>query len=220
MLTSPVEWTTIGTIMDYPSSPTSIHSVPFDVRRLAFDVARRADAMGILDGDTVTTVDGATVRRLLAHARKAGVARMPVVEVGALEAPTQEELASLLTLLMAALERSPVPAHEWPSLSRVFEPDQLAGLVNVSLSSLRRYQHGARHTPDEVSERLHFLALVVADLAGAYNDIGIRRWFERPRVLLGGKRPAALLAGNWDPEGPGAQKVRQLAQSLMAVSAA
>jgi len=205
--------------MDRTDSPSSIHSRPLDVRRLAFDVARRADAMGILDGDTVTTVDGATVRRLLTHARTAGVARMPVVEPGALETPTQAELASMLSLLMAALERSPVPAREWPSLSRVFEPDQLASLVNVSLSSLRRYQNGARQTPDEVAERLHFLALVVADLAGAYNDIGIRRWFERPRALLGGKRPAALLAGDWDPEGPGAQKVRHLAQSLVAVSA-
>ena len=205
--------------MDISNSPSGIHLRPLDVRRLAFDVARRADAMGIRDGDTGTTVDGATVRRLMTHARTAGVARMPVVEPGALEAPTQAELASLLSLLMAALERSPVPAHEWPSLARVFEPEQLAGLVNVSLSSLRRYQHGARQTPDEVSERLHFLALVVADLAGAYNDIGIRRWFERPRALLGGKRPAALLAGNWDPEGPGAQKVRHLAQSFVAVSA-
>jgi uncharacterized protein (DUF2384 family) len=205
--------------MDRANSPSSIHSRPLDVRRLAFDIARRADAMGILDGDTVTTVDAATVRRLLTHARTAGVARMPVIEVGALESPTQAELASLLSLLMAALERSPVPAHEWPSLSRVFEPEQLAGLVHVSASSLRRYQHGARQTPDDVAERLHFLALVVADLAGAYNDIGIRRWFERPRALLGGKRPAALLAGDWDPEGPGAQKVRHLAQSLVAVSA-
>jgi uncharacterized protein (DUF2384 family) len=111
------------------------------------------------------------------------------------------------------------PSHEWPSLSRVFEPDQLAGLLGVSLSSLRRYQSGARHTPDEVAERLHFLALVMADLAGSYNDIGIRRWFERPRALLGGKRPADLLAGSWDPEGPGPQEVRQLAQSLVAISA-
>lgn len=205
--------------MDKASSPSGIHSGPLDVRRLAFDVARRADAMGILDGDTVTTVDGATVRRLLARARTAGVARMPVVAPADLESPTPAELASLLTLLMAALERSPVPAHEWPSLAGVFDADQLAALVNVSPSSLRRYQHGARQTPDDVAERLHFLALVVADLAGAYNDIGIRRWFERPRALLGGKRPAALLAGNWDPEGPGAQKVRHLAQSLVAVSA-
>jgi len=205
--------------MDRVNSPYGVHSRPLDVRRLAFDVARRADAMGILDGDTVTTVDGATVRRLLTRARAAGVARMPVVEPADLETPTPAELASLLTLLMAALERSPVPAHEWPSLSGVFDADQLAALVNVSPSSLRRYQHGARQTPDDVAERLHFLALVVADLAGAYNDIGIRRWFERPRALLGGKRPAALLAGSWDPEGPGAQKVRHLAQSLVAVSA-
>jgi hypothetical protein len=37
-----------------------------------------------------------------------------------------------------------------------------------------------------VAERLHWLAMVVADLAGSYNALGIRRWFERPRALLGG----------------------------------
>ena len=30
-----------------------------------------------------------------------------------------------------------------------------------------------------IAGRLHFLATVVGDLAGAYNEIGIRRWFER-----------------------------------------
>jgi uncharacterized protein (DUF2384 family) len=175
--------------------------------------------MGILDRDDVTTSDAASVQRLIQHAHKAGIARMPAAVLNTLEPPTQAELASLLTLLIAALERSPVPTHEWPSLSRVFEPDQLAGLLGVSLSSLRRYQSGARQTPDEVAERLHFLALVVADLAGAYNDIGIRRWFERPRTLLRGKRPADVLAGGWDPEDPRPQEVRQLAQSLVAISA-
>lgn len=205
--------------MGHSNSPSIVHSGPESVRQLAFEAARRADAMGILDGDDVATIDAASVQRLVGHARKAGIARIPAAALDTLEPPTQAELASLLTLLIAALERSPVPTHEWPSLSRVFEPDQLAGLLGVSLSSLRRYQSGTRQTPDEVAERLHFLALVVADLAGAYNDIGIRRWFKRPRALLGGKRPAGLLAGDWDPEGPGPQKVRQLAQSLVAISA-
>lgn len=205
--------------MGHAHGPSDIHSGPPSVRHLAFEAARRADAMGILDRDDVTTSDAASVQRLIGHAQKAGIARMPAAVLDALEPPTQAELASLLTLLIAALERSPVPTREWPSLSRVFEPDQLAGLLGVSLSSLRRYQSGARQTPDEVAERLHFLALVVADLAGAYNDIGIRRWFVRPRTRLKGKRPADLLAGCWDPEDPRPQEVRQLAQSLVAVSA-
>jgi hypothetical protein len=65
-----------------------------------------------------------------------------------------------------------------------------------------------------VAARLHFLANVVGDLAGAYNEMGIRRWFERPRTLLGGRSPAQLLTDGWTPEDPRAKKVRDLARSL------
>jgi hypothetical protein len=77
------------------------------------------------------------------------------------------------------LEASPVPSHEWSSLKRFFDNDLLAKLTNVSPSSLQRYSKGERATPQDVAERLHFLALVVGDLLGSYNDYGIRRWFER-----------------------------------------
>ena len=92
----------------------------------------------------------------------------------------------------------------------------LARLVGVSVVSVRRYASGNRPTPDEVAARLHFLALVVGDLAGAYNDIGIRRWFDRVRTRLGNKTPAQLLARKWQPEDPGPQQVRQLAHALVA----
>ena len=42
----------------------------------------------------------------------------------------------------------------------------LGCLVGVSVSSTRRYLSRARHTPDAVAARLHFIALVVGDLAG------------------------------------------------------
>jgi uncharacterized protein (DUF2384 family) len=163
--------------------------------------------------------DQATARRLVARAREAGVARTPPITWTNVAPPSPEELAELVRLIIAALEGSPVPKAEWPSLSRVFDAEQLSRLLGISLSSLRRYQSGSRETPDAIAERLHFLALVVADLAGSYNEIGIRRWFERPRTALGGKPPASLLAGEWHAEGVGAQKVRQLAKSLVAFSA-
>lgn len=94
--------------------------------------------------------------------------------------------------------------------------DLLARLIGVSAVSIRRYAAGTRPTPDEVAARLHFLALVVGDLAGAYNDIGIRRWFDRMRTLLGNKTPAQLLTRKWRPEDPGPQQVRQLAHALVA----
>ena len=35
----------------------------------------------------------------------------------------------------------------------------------------------------------------MGDLAGAYNDIGVRRWFERQRTRLDGNTPAQALGG-------------------------
>jgi hypothetical protein len=77
----------------------------------------------------------------------------------------------------------------------------------------------ARATPDDIAARLHFLALVVGDLAGAYNDIGIRRWFDRPRTTLGGRTPRQLLRGAWNPGDAGPTKIRELARSLVAAAA-
>ena len=83
-----------------------------------------------------------------------------------------------LQRLNDALDASPVPASEWPGLVNILGIDLLARLVGVSAVSVRRYASGNRPTPDDIAARLHFLALVVGDLAGAYNDIGIRRWFD------------------------------------------
>ena len=196
-----------------------VHMMSDAARRLVFEAARRADAMGVMRLDEAGGLDARAALRLVTRARDAGVARTPPVSWGNLDVPTDQEITELLRLVIAALEGSPVPKSEWPSLSGVFEADHLARLLGISLSSLRRYLSGSRETPDEVAERLHFLALVMADLAGSYDAIGIRRWFERPRTTLGGRAPSALLTGDWDPEGAGAQKVRHLARSLVALSA-
>jgi hypothetical protein len=92
----------------------------------------------------------------------------------------------------------------------------LARLLGVSTVSVQRYASGKHPTSDEVAARLHFLALVVSDLAGAYNDIGIRRWFDRVRTPLGNKAPAQLLMHPWQPEDSGPRQVRQLAHTLVA----
>ena len=63
------------------------------------------------------------------------------------------------------------------------------------------------------------MALIVGDLAGAYNEVGVRRWFERKRTTLNGRAPAALLAGDWNPDDSSPQKVRELARSLVALGA-
>ncbi|MCY4375543.1 MAG: hypothetical protein OXC31_17410 [Spirochaetaceae bacterium] len=110
-----------------------------------------------------------------------------------------------------ALGASPVPASEWPALQRVLGVDLLARLLRISTVSLRRYVSGARTTPDEVAVRLHALALIVGDLAGAYNDAGIRRWFARPRAVLENRAPVDVLTAGWRPDDPEIQQLRDLA---------
>ena len=118
-----------------------------------------------------------------------------------------------------ALDVSPVPASEWPTLQRVLGPALLARLLDISPVSLLRYRSGTRMTPDDVGVRLHVLALMVGDLAGAYNDTGVRRWFVRPRTVLQNRAPVDVLTGGWRPEDPGPRQVRALATALTASAA-
>jgi hypothetical protein len=188
--------------------------------RLVFEAARRADAMGLLEASDVGQFDSAAARHVAARAHAAGIGRTSAAQLSNVEAPAPAEVDSMLKALIAALEQSPVPQFEWRSVSRVFEPEQLADLLDISLSSLRRYQGGERTTPDDVAARLHFLALVIGDLAGGYNEIGIRRWFQRKRTQLDGRSPAAMLGRNWDPDDAGPQRVRALAAALVSLAGA
>jgi hypothetical protein len=188
------------------------------VRRLAIDAWRRAEAMGLVSPRTALA-EAPDPARLIARLRDAGIARLPAVRLDTADSPSPAEVEALLRLVIDALEASPVPASEWPAVSRVLDSDQLCTLLNVSPASLRRYAAGDRHTPDDVAARLHHLALIVGDLAGAYNDIGIRRWFYRERTALDGRTPAALLSGDWNPDDDEPQKVRDLARSLVTLSA-
>ena len=190
-----------------------------DLGRLVFDVFRRAEAMGLVEQGTGVPADLKTARYLANRIRKAGIAGAAAADLRNVEAPTPEELGGLLQTMIAALEASPVPAFEWAGVSRVLDDEPLASLLGVSFSSLKRYQSGERDTPDPIAARLHFLALVVGDLAGSYNDIGIRRWFLRKRTMLDGRAPAQVLAGDWDPEDAGPARVRQLARELVTLSA-
>jgi len=189
---------------------------------LLFEASRRAEAMGLIGPDAAAVggaVDLGTVRRLAKQVRQAGIASGAAAALNNVEPPTAEELASLLRTMIAALEASPVPKFEWAGVARVLDAEQLAALLAVSLSSLSRYQSGERDTPDAVAARLHFLALVVSDLAGSYNEIGIRRWFGRKRSALAGRTPTQLLSGEWDPEDAGPVRVRDLARELVTLSA-
>jgi hypothetical protein len=186
-------------------------------RALAVEAWRRAEAMGLVEPH-VPHLEPADIGRLVKRVRDAGIARGPALRFDNVEVPSADEADALLRFVIAALEASPVSKHEWPAVSRVIDPEQLAALLGISVTSLRRYLSGERDTPDAIAARLHHLALIVGDLTGAYNDVGVRRWFDRKRSALGGKTPAALLAGEWAPEDKGPQQVRDLARSLATFS--
>lgn len=200
------------------SQSESIPLVSPPIRALAIEAWRRAGAMGLVDAE-VKRLDAADIVRLVERVREVGVARGPALRLDNVAVPSEAEVEALLRVVVAALEASPVAKYEWPAVSRVLEPEQLAALLDISVSSLRRYLSGERETPDAVAARLHHLALIVGDLSGAYNDVGVRRWFTRPRAALGDRSPASLLAGDWAPEDSAPQQVRALARALVTLSA-
>jgi transcriptional regulator with XRE-family HTH domain len=189
----------------------------WEIAKLTVEASRRAEAMGIVDpGDS--SVSPSAIRQLASRVRRAGIATSAADMVNNVEVPSNRELAQVLEMLIAALDASPVPRHEWKGLARVFPAEELAGLLDISLSSLKRYQSGERDTPDPIAARLHFLALVVGDLAGSYNEAGIRRWFQRKRTQLDDRTPASFLKRDWDPDDQGPLRVRELARSLVTLS--
>jgi uncharacterized protein (DUF2384 family) len=125
-----------------------------------------------------------------------------------------------LTAMNDQIEMSPLPAGEWGPAIGTLGEDLLAKILGISTSSVRRYHAGNRHTPQDIAERLHFVALLLADLAGSYNEYGLRRWFTRPRTALDNRRPVDLLGEDFDPDGHDAQQLRDLAASLSGAGAA
>jgi hypothetical protein len=107
-------------------------------------------------------------------------------------------------------------AAECKRLSRILGMDLLARLLGISPTNLRRQQGAARTTPGRITARLHFLSMVAGDLSGAYNETGVRQWFDRKRAQLDDRAPAELLKGHWSPDAPGPVQVRELARALTA----
>jgi len=183
------------------------------VAATAIEALARAHAMGLLSGE-IARLDQTAMRGLGKGLADAGIARGLNLELEAAANTDPEQLCVLFKKISAALDGSPVPDREWRAVERHLGLESMAELIGISASSGRRYLAGERSTPDGVAARLHFLAFVVGDLAGAYNDVGVRRWFHRPRKLLNGNTPAQLLVGAWEPHDDGPRQVRALAASI------
>lgn len=195
------------------------HPLEPAVARLGADTVRKAHAVGLVKAaPTFAELTYPTLRDIVLQVRQAGIGAEAASDFARANPVDTASLTRDLRALEALLEESPLPSTEWPRLLSVFERDQLARLVGISPSSINRYERGERRTPDEVAARLHFVALVVGDLAGAYNEIGIRRWFDRKRATLDDRSPAQVLKGAWQPEDAGARRVRALARSLVTPS--
>jgi hypothetical protein len=183
-------------------------------------LVRRALAVGLLaDRPQIERLDLDLVRNIAREASLAGVGQDAAL--GILEGDnTPESLRTLIGRLDSALAESAMPDRELRGLLGVFALDGLASLLGTSAMSLRRYLAGTRAMPDVLAARTHWLALVVADLAGAYNAFGVRRWFDRPRAQLGGRPPRKAMGTDWSPESPEAAQIAALAGALAGVGAA
>jgi uncharacterized protein (DUF2384 family) len=181
----------------------------------AVDVLKQMEAMGLLPQD-VEELTLEVMRSAAARAAEAGIGESAAASLRSSRRLSPTRVASVLRELESALEGSPAPAFEWPATVELFGVDRLAVLLGISVASLRRYAANQRPTPDVVAARLHLVARIVAELRGAYSEVGVRRWFERPRSQLGGRSPGALLAGEWDPDGADAERALVLARSLSA----
>jgi hypothetical protein len=178
--------------------------------------------MGLLEDwkGPLTALDKPAVLRLLEAMQQQEIATamatqgIQLLRRRTLDATARRGLREHLEQANAALEDSPLPDKEWKRMLAILEPALLTAVLNVSSSSVGRYAARLRATPDDVAARLHYVAMVVADLLGGYNELGVRRWFARKRKALAGKSPLAVLRGAWDPDDEGPERVRALARSL------
>ena len=207
-----------GTIWTMSKIRLRSAEAPFDHRRVVGEAARplcRAEASGIWDPPAlVTRLDGQLFGSALDDIAECGVATTRRLEWSTYAEKGSDDFADWIHGVRSELEDCPVPQRELPKLVDALGSD-LRDRLGVSPSALQRYRDESRDTPDDVAWRAHVLAEIVGDLAGSYNDRGIRGWFKRPRPQLEGRTPAGILSGKWDPQSADVAAVRKLAGSLV-----
>ncbi|MBI2773752.1 MAG: hypothetical protein HYX56_04580 [Chloroflexi bacterium] len=107
----------------------------------ALRVLSAAEAMGLLRGGApIRRLDLRTIEPAVRNASAAaGIGRDMLAE---LRRARPERIEVVLQRLYDALEHSPAPSSEWPTVVGTLGPELLADLVGVSQSSLRRYANG------------------------------------------------------------------------------
>lgn len=198
------------------------NSIPVEggATHLWWELLSGADGIGLISvSGAPDAPDPSLLQELVRRLEEAGIAQRFVVRLRGIDPTDSVQTGELIRGVLDALRGSPLPEYEWPALTEIFGAEELARLLRISESSLNRYAGGRRATPDLIAERLHFIALIVGDLRGAYNEVGVRRWFHRHRSALGGRAPIELLGDDWMPDEEGPDAVRKLAHSLLFASA-
>ncbi len=193
------------------------------VRTAATRLVFVAEGLGLLpEHGPVEQLDIGLVRDIARSTLSEGVAREAALAIieDTDDATSEARWSDLITRLEKALTGSPMPQRELAGLLRTYGHETLGALLGISAASLRRYATGVRAVPDAVATRIHFVALVTADLAGSYNEFGLRRWWSRPRSALDGHSPRAALGNEWDPDGSAALAVAELGRALAGPGAA
>ena len=198
-----------------------LHSAehPFDDVRVAGQAARLlalVEATGAwqLSG-IVEQLDLPLFQDALSSLGAVGVAASAALEAEGYAQKPSEDFARWISHLRDVVVSSPIPDTELPKLDALFKTEPLAGLLGIGASSLRRYLADERRVPDDVANRVHLVTRIVGDLAGFYNERGIRHWFTRPRAQLHGRTPADVLHEAWDSEEDAADRVVDLAAELV-----
>ncbi|MHB1582794.1 MAG: hypothetical protein ACYCU7_00395 [Acidimicrobiales bacterium] len=181
---------------------------PFDDTRVAGQAARLlalVEATGVwAPGEIVSVLDLTLFEDALGALADAGVAPTAVLDAGAYAQKPAPDIAEWIAGLRDAVAMSPVPDLELPKLDALFGNDRLARLVGVGASTMRRYVARERPVSDEVAQRVHLVTRIVGELAGSFNERGIRKWFERPRRQLDGRSPEEVLRAAWESDGEAA----------------
>lgn len=191
---------------------------PLDSRVVAaaIEFILKAESMGILH-EPVDTLH-LNIDAIIGAAKQVvelGLGRKFVLDPERWREYEAVDLADRLKKLSVVLEESPEPNSEWKRLRSFLPDDLLAKILHISEQSVRRYATGERDTPDDIAERVHWVALVTGDLFGAYNEHGVRGWFFRPRKSFGGLAPLAMLSGDdWTPDAKNPILIREFAKSL------
>ena len=183
----------------------------------ALNVLFKAQSMGLLTRPIdVFRITFPKLQSMLKEIGKAGIGTNVLKDVAEWHTDHPEVIQPKLRKLAQILEESPRPVTEWGPVRQLIPDGVLIRLLGgISESSLHRYSDGSRPTPSEIAERLHLIALIIGDLSGSYDALGVAQWFTRPRKkAFDNKTPLDLLAGNWRPDDPGPAKVREFARSL------